>query len=199
MPIIIDQKVSSARVILWELTESDIEIANTLDCHHELVNSLFKNQNTKLSFGWKYVLKTILNNDYTGIYKDEHGKPFLIDSKLNFSVSHTKNIIAIALHEHKEIGIDIEYCSDKVERVKHKFLCDQELNNISSLTELTQFWCIKEATYKLNGKKNISFKNEILINPTNNYSGSVYIKDIQIAQYELSIYDDLIISIAIAL
>lgn len=199
MPIIIDQNISSARVILWELTESDIEIANTLDCHHELINSSFKNQNTKLSFGWKYVLKTILNNDYTGIYKDEHGKPFLIDSKLNFSVSHTKNIIAIAIHEHKEIGIDIEYCSDKVSRVKHKFLSELELSIIQSNEKLTNYWCIKEATYKLNGKKNISFKNEILVKPENDNTGLVYIKDNLIANYLLLSHNELIISITIAL
>lgn len=199
MPIIVDQNISSARVILWELTESDIEIANTLDCHHELINSSFKNQNTKLSFGWKYVLKTILNNDYTGIYKDEHGKPFLIDSKLNFSVSHTKNLIAIAILEHKEIGIDIEYCSDKVERVKHKFLSESELSVIQSNEELTNYWCTKEAAYKLNGKRNISFKNDIYLSPIKNNKGIVYLKTIPLANYILLNHDSLTISLTIAL
>lgn len=199
MPIIVDQNISSSRVILWELTESDIEIANTLNCHKELINNSFKNHNTKLSFGWKYVLKIILNEQYNGVFKDEHGKPFLIDSNIQFSISHSKNLIAIAILEHKKIGIDIEYCSDKVERVKHKFLCDQELNNISSLTELTQFWCIKEATYKLNGKKNISFKNEILVKPENDNTGLVYIQDTLIANYLLLSHNELIISITIAL
>ncbi|MCD8025142.1 MAG: hypothetical protein LUE64_06360, partial [Candidatus Gastranaerophilales bacterium] len=57
----------------------------------------------------KIFLRKILDSFYkiTDPIEIDNGKPYLLNGNLNFSVSHSKNIIAIAFDKDK-IGMDIE-------------------------------------------------------------------------------------------
>src|SRR5690606_36591656 len=92
---------------------------------------------------------------------DENGKPYL-NNGLAFSISHSGIYAAIIINK-TGCGIDIEKISPKVERIKHKFLNDTDLELIDSLDDyplkiLTMYWCAKEALYKLYGNKKLIFK-----------------------------------------
>lgn len=93
---------------------------------------------------------------------NEFGKPFLTNG-VEISISHAGEYAVIAFNTEKKCGIDIEKISNKVEKIKYKFLNINELNLINSLEDLTLFWCAKEALYKLYGEKELIFNEQLLL------------------------------------
>jgi len=87
----------------------------------------------------------------------EHGKPFLNDSNLHISISHSKHFISILISENYKPGIDIEHISTRVKKVEHKFLSKTELTWCHDLDLMTACWSAKEAIFKVFGK-DLDFK-----------------------------------------
>lgn len=78
-----------------------------------------------------------------------HGKPYLKDSELQFSLSHTKGAICAAFSERGEIGIDIERRSRLINPEMYpRVLCEEELAGLSSNEDFIRFWVQKEAFLK---------------------------------------------------
>ena len=76
--------------------------------------------------------------------------------------------------KNKAVGIDIELIKNKIERIANKFLSAKELEFIQEQERIEQLyvcWCAKEAIYKLHGKKNVSFVENIELKPFH-YSGN---------------------------
>ncbi len=87
------------------------------------------------------------------------GKPFFVfNPNLHFSISHTKEYIAIAISD-KQIGIDIEqerkYKKELVERFFHPKEVEY-LNFLSNTNQqnqaFTKIWTLKESYVKCTGK-----------------------------------------------
>ncbi|MFY0628016.1 MAG: 4'-phosphopantetheinyl transferase superfamily protein [Reichenbachiella sp.] len=101
---------------------------------------------------------------YKGLIKDEHGKPFFIDSSFHLSISHSYPMVAGLIHKSKPCGIDIELPREQLLRVKGKFLNPKELEMCADdLEKLCLYWSAKEAIYKIYGRKNLSFAANIAI------------------------------------
>ena len=115
----------------------------------------------------RYLIKNILHTDVDGLYIDEHGKPHITSKEYEISLSHSRDFIALGWHYECSIGIDIQWKNPKVSRVAHKFCTDRELAKFpkdSSTEEREHFiWSVKESIYKAYGKRNLSFKNNIII------------------------------------
>lgn len=84
-----------------------------------------------------------------------HGKPYIKNSHLQFSLSHTNGAICMAFSEfpekpdNEEIGIDIELKSRKVDPVMYKrVLSGEELKNVHSDERFIRCWVRKEAFLK---------------------------------------------------
>lgn len=45
------------------------------------------------------------------------GKPFLTDGSFHITISHTRGYVAVGLHATYEVGVDIEYISNRVRKV----------------------------------------------------------------------------------
>ena len=98
--------------------------------------------------------------------------PYLADHSQQISITHTGEYAAVILHPCHPVGIDIERVSDKVARVKHKFLNKSELAFVDSRSEKTHLalmWSAKEALYKVMGQESVDFINDIIINPFQPY------------------------------
>lgn len=103
---------------------------------------------------------------YYGIAKDEYRNPYLIDNNGYVSLSHTNDYAVVVISMDNEVGVDIELISEKLSRVAHKFLSDPEhLHAQDDLETMCIYWCAKESLYKWYGKKNLSFKENIFIEP----------------------------------
>lgn len=78
-----------------------------------------------------------------------HGKPYLKEGEVQFSLSHTRGAICAAFSEKEEIGVDIERKNRRVNEAMHKrVLSDEELFHLTSDSDFLRFWVQKEAFLK---------------------------------------------------
>ncbi|MDW3209742.1 MAG: 4'-phosphopantetheinyl transferase superfamily protein [Reichenbachiella sp.] len=107
---------------------------------------------------------TKLNIPYQGIEKDEFGKPHLIDSSYQISISHSYPMVACAIHPSQPCGIDIESSRPQLLKIRHKFLNPEELIYCGDdLKKLCLHWSTKEALYKIHGRKTLIFAEQLAI------------------------------------
>ncbi len=107
------------------------------------------------------------------IYYSNSRKPFL-KKELNtyISISHSKHYCAFGASS-RELGIDIEEISPRIERIASRFVSEEEKQFISEqkILDLTKIWTMKEAMFKLNDRTGIEFITELIIEGK---SGDVY-------------------------
>ncbi len=153
---------------LWHITESFDELYPRLQLNDQEKAYLDSLSNGKRNIHWlatRVLLREMLETDqYIDCKIDDHGKPYLTNFPFHISLSHSFDYAAVMISENKPVGIDIEKIMDKIVRIQKKFLNEQELNFIEEEQRVEQLytcWCAKEAIYKLHGKKNVSFKDNI--------------------------------------
>jgi phosphopantetheinyl transferase len=118
----------------------------------------------------------LLTNDFPfrDIKINAARKPYLPSQQYLFSISHCGHYAAVIISSKCDCGIDIELISPKTEKVKTKFLGEDELQLVQSIqsshsvdfrqNELyTICWCVKEAVYKWWGDGKVDFKGHIHI------------------------------------
>ena len=127
----------------------------------------------------EYVATRILRQLILGseqIHYDAIGAPYIIGQGL-LSISHSKNLVGLALNPDYKIGLDLETPRENILNIAPKFLSNREfeLFNAHSKEEITKIWSCKEALYKLAGRKRIIFKDELLLgkDDLNNWIGQI--------------------------
>jgi 4'-phosphopantetheinyl transferase len=98
-------------------------------------------------------------------YKDQFGKPHLEASPFYISISHSRKIAA-AIAAPSSVGIDIQRFVPKINRITHKFLNEEEIQNLDvqhRLWHLHVCWGAKEALYKAYGRRQLNFCEHIRI------------------------------------
>lgn len=78
-----------------------------------------------------------------------------VPKNLKISISHTRGYAAILLSEEFDVGIDIEYRSDRVERIASRFIRPDEKTETTE--EKLLLWSAKEAVYKLFSEDRLQF------------------------------------------
>lgn len=131
-------------------------------------------RNLKRKFEWLNIRALLselgVKND---IEYDEHGKPHLLNGDSHLSISHSHEHIAVSFHQSSPHGIDLQLINPKIIRIREKFLRDVELEQIDqkNVTTLTLLWSMKEALFKLYGKKDIFLKQNILLSELSEQDG----------------------------
>ncbi len=93
----------------------------------------------------------------------KNGKPYLKNQTAQISISHSKDLVAIITHPTQKVAIDIEYISPRVEKLKHRFLSDNELLTANTTELLTLYWSAKETLFKRDEKQGIDFNKDLEI------------------------------------
>lgn len=179
MPLLNKKNITDSLTVgIWHISESQAELKNNyINKGFDEIDIVETKSESRLK-QWLSV-RLLLNEIYSdaSITYDKFGKPMLSNG-VEISISHAGDYAVIALNTTKKCGIDIEQISSKVERIKHKFLSQHELEKVISLEELTLFWCAKEALYKLYGKKELIFNEQLFVdvkNKPNNLLGRIKI------------------------
>jgi phosphopantetheinyl transferase len=89
-------------------------------------------------------------------------KPFLPNEQYHFSLSHCSNFAAAIVSKVNRVGVDVEIITERVNKIKHKFLHPDELRFVNSQTHqqinlLTLLWSAKEAMFKWYGLGEVDF------------------------------------------
>ena len=169
MPIIDVKYSQSSMLVFWriELDSDDLKLINRLPSSDRVIvlkATTKKQRRERLSS--RLCAKEILKEDYQGIDYLESGKPFLVNNLRNLSISHSKDVVCLALSDIDEVGIDIQLVSEKIKRVAKRVFNEDELTWANDdIGQLTELWCIKEAVYKAAQLKGLDFRSGILIQP----------------------------------
>lgn len=108
------------------------------------------------------LLAEMFGSDVTLCHNSD-GSPYIENSNINISISHCKGMVAIATHPDLKIGLDIERWRDTLQRVKSKFLSDEEAKLYNTPQLLLTAWTIKEAVYKAAGHKGLDLSRGITL------------------------------------
>jgi phosphopantetheinyl transferase len=130
----------------------------------------FSNDLRKLHWlSYRNLLKELISTEeYSHVIYDEFGKPYLQFNSHHLSVSHSGKYSAAIINKHSPVGIDIEITHPKIHKIVHKFLSNKEAKSIpteNNTDSLYVCWGAKEALYKLYGKMNLLFIENILLDP----------------------------------
>jgi phosphopantetheinyl transferase len=173
MPITKIEKINSNSFwCLWEITETVDQLLEKITLSEggkrevEEISHPIKKRERLASRGCIQELVKQVGKPYEGISKDEHDKPHLIGLPYHISISHCFPYAVAIIHKKLHVGIDIEKPVEKLGRIAHRFLNDQEfLDCEGDMKKLCVYWSGKEAIYKLNGKVGLNFKKDIRIFP----------------------------------
>jgi 4'-phosphopantetheinyl transferase len=159
---------------LWKIEEKAENLYNQLQLDEQEKTYVEQLSNGKRHLHWLgtrvLLRKMLITNDYIDCKVDEHGKPYLVTLPYHISLSHSFDYAAVMISKKNPVGIDIEVIKNKVERIAHKFMRAEELafvNESHKIEQLYACWCAKEAVYKCNGEKEVSFVDNILLEPFN--------------------------------
>ncbi|OEJ99626.1 4'-phosphopantetheinyl transferase family protein [Roseivirga misakiensis] len=169
MPISFRKSVSdSINYLVWEITETEDELLSHLNLNDEEwadFNSIKVSIKRLEWLGARTALKHLVKEiGQFYIYKDQFGKPHLRDSAIGISISHAKGIGAAAINLNGAIGIDVEFPREQVLRIAHKFLHPSEVSWAQNdVDKLTRIWSAKEALYKLHGRTQLIFSEQLKV------------------------------------
>jgi phosphopantetheinyl transferase len=158
-------------IAIWKITEKKSEIEELLG-DKLLEPSKKLNPTESVGIHWfasRVLLQQIFEDSNFEIHKDSFNKPYL---KVNgnpyfISITHSFEYAAIFVCPHLETGIDLEKIDERVNRVSHKYMNNEENAYSSNNTTLyrTLIWSCKETLYKVYGRKSMDFKEHMLIHP----------------------------------
>lgn len=182
MPLLLNKQLaSSTNLAVWDAEEEDDFFVSALKLNNEEkahIDSLKKHRR-KEWLGSRYLCHLLLNSgERLTLLKDDHGKPYIKDCKFHISISHSRSRVAVIISENS-VGIDIQQKVEKIYRIKHKFISEEEFSNIDNdhLQESYHiFWGSKECMYKAYGKKEIDFKKHMHLYPFKYFDDKLRIK-----------------------
>lgn len=171
MPITKIEKINSNSFwCIWEISESvdqllkKVVLSENGEKELEGISHPIKQRERLASRCCVQELVKQVGKEYKGITKDEHDKPHLIDLNYHISISHSYPYAAAILHKKLPVGIDIEKPVEKIGRIAHRFLNENEFSDCDGeIKKLCIYWAGKEAIFKLNGKIGLNFKKDIRI------------------------------------
>lgn len=176
MPLALHQYLPHNTALgIWHITETESELVEKLQLNaaeKAWLATLTHNKRYLHWLGSRVLIRWMLQTDeFIQLSADAYKKPILVNFPHEVSISHSHDMAAVIISEQKEVGIDLELIHEKVWRVKDRFLSPEELlqlplqNHNSGTLLLIQYWCAKEALFKLYARGQLDFRKDLQIVP----------------------------------
>lgn len=106
-----------------------------------------------------HLLNTLSGLNVNGyLKKDENGKPFIENSQLSVSFSHSRKMIACLIDfEGGKVGVDIEEQRESIGKIAHKFISEKDRTPYVGIKHQHLIWGGKEVLYKIYSKRELDF------------------------------------------
>ena len=160
------------RFAIWRIEETADDLIARLQLDEQeqaILNRLNKGKRTLHWLATRVLLREMLDTPgYINCPSDENGKPYLANFPQRISLTHSFDYAGVMMSDHGEVGIDLELVKTKIVRIADKFMKPEELSGLTDQHRIEQLyacWCAKEAVYKLQGNKGVSFKDNMTIRP----------------------------------
>ncbi len=176
---------NDVRFAIWRIEETAEDLIGRLQLdgrEQAILSKLNKGKRTLHWLATRVLLRHML--DTTGFIdcpSDENGKPYLANFPQRISLTHSFDYAAVMMSNNGEVGIDLELVKPKILRIADKFMKQEELEAIGNghIEQLYACWCAKEAVYKLQGNKGVSFKDNMTIQPFDYQDQGVLFLDLE--------------------
>lgn len=202
MPLFFQQQIDDdTRLAVWKI-EEDQAFFNV-----PLQKTIKHPQKRLQHLAGRYLLRHLFPDFPLSLVRiADTRKPYLEDEAFHFSISHCGDFAAAIVSKSRRVGIDIEVPTERVERIKEKFLHEEELQFVTrqmsnvkepiattsdtlqtpnfkletANTKLTLLWSSKEAVFKWWSYGKVDFSEMIRISDLpQNESGMLKAKFIQ--------------------
>jgi phosphopantetheinyl transferase len=153
----------TTKLAVWKIEEQENFFLQHVPLQREITHPHKRLQH----LAGRYLLKYLFPNfPYEEILIADTRKPYLPNEQYHFSISHSGDYAAALVSSDHRAGIDVEKVSDKIPRVMHKFMHENDilysnrsyLYDRSPLHLLTIIWSAKEALFKWYSLGEIDFK-----------------------------------------
>ena len=160
-----------SRVGVWQITETEEELRSLSSVPSDEMEeiSYIKSESLRKQ---KLAVRCLLDALFEEkVYLSHHdnGKPYIENSAMNISITHTNRYVAVILNPTDEVGIDCESLDRDFSAVKKKALSEDEIEEVEEIDEdqrneqLALYWCAKEAVYKMVSQYGVDFAEQIEI------------------------------------
>ncbi len=170
MPLLNLYQKGEAIIAVWHIQEEESELLEQLysSSYHQGVIENIKKTKRRLEYlSTRLLLQKILPGSDQRIGYMDSGKPYLQDSSAHISISHTNNYAAVIYHPYSEVGIDIEFFSDKPSRLAPRFLSDNEINQLKDQDKYLEgsllAWSAKESMFKVMPDDSVDFRDHLIL------------------------------------
>lgn len=161
MPIFYQQNISeSTRMAIWKIEEPENFFLSKVPLQREITHPNKRLQH----LAGRYLLPFLFDDfPYEEIEVADTRKPFLPNEQYHFSISHCSKYAAAIVSSDCRVGVDVEFTTPVLQKIKHKFLHPGELHFVNSqfpgqqLKLLSVLWSAKEAMYKWYGEGAVDF------------------------------------------
>jgi phosphopantetheinyl transferase len=182
MPLLFNKEHEDGeyQIAVWDTVEDTSFFLDKLKLNTQQLSNLdnMKPHRKREWLSSRMLLQHLLKTPDFILCKDECGKPFLKNSDLNISISHSNEKAAVIVSKHL-VGIDIQRSEEKIIRIKQKFISENELATIDESHEHDSyqiFWGAKEAMYKGYGKRELNFNKHMHVYPFKCFKNQLELK-----------------------
>ena len=169
MAVLMQHKENAYQWGVWKTDESIDELL-TLFPHqakYESTLARFTSEHRRLEWlSVRILLYTLLGEEKEICY-ESNGKPYLADHSSFISISHTRGYVAVIVSK-SPTGIDIEQYGERVHKVAHKYMREDEPTSHYEGVEtwsLLLHWSAKEVMFKCMDMVEVDFKKHLRVYP----------------------------------
>ena len=171
MPLVYQQNINEAtKLAVWHIAEKEDFFLKRVPLQKEITHPHKRLQH----LAGRYLLTELFDDFPLELIRiADTKKPFLPNEAYHFSISHCGDYAAVIVSSLNRVGTDVEIVSEKVFRIKDKFLSHSEQLMLGRMynsefriqnSELfTLCWSIKEAMFKWYGLGKVDFKEHMRI------------------------------------
>jgi phosphopantetheinyl transferase len=168
VPIFFQHQINeTTRLGIWKIEETEEFFLSNVPLRQEVTHPLKRLQHLAGRFLLQFLYPGF---PYELIRIADTRKPYLPNEQYHFSISHCGDYAAAIVSSGQRVGVDIEITSEKVEKIKNKFLTQNEQlifsltsgDPVASSTGITTLlWSAKESVYKWYGDGGVDFRKHI--------------------------------------
>jgi phosphopantetheinyl transferase len=163
MPVFYQQTIDRhTKLGIWKIEETEQFFLETVPLQNEITHPHKRLQH----LAGRYLLRYLFPDfPFELIRIADTRKPFLANEAYHFSISHCGDFAAAIVSSDKRVGVDVEIFSEKIWRVKDKFMNEIEDVTITRFAPdnhfgkyITLMWSCKESIFKWYGSGQVDFR-----------------------------------------
>jgi 4'-phosphopantetheinyl transferase EntD len=154
-------ETADGKVNVWRIAGDEVALFNKKYGESEAAGKA-KHPRTSLQRCASRLLLAEMLGSEPQLDKDPSGKPRLVNSGLNVSISHTDGYAAVMLGK-GPVAVDVQAITPRILRLRERYLKPGELLMAQDAEMATLLWAAKETAYKFHATDGHDFRAPICI------------------------------------